>query len=105
VVKGERPACFTLITLEENRADNETGWYQVFDTALDHTKIKALDKALGNRQAVIHDLEENIAEQSRLLDTYIAAADGEQHTADTAVCIHHKANVMFNIMRGGIFDD
>lgn len=105
VVKGERPAFYTLVTLEDTRQNGETGWYQVFDTSLDHTRIMALDKALGDRQAVLHDLEQDISEQCRLLDTYIAAADGEQHTADTAVCIHHKANVMFNIMRGGIFAD
>lgn len=105
VVKGERPAFYTLVTLDEKRQDAETGWFQVFDTSLDHTKIMALDKGLSDRQAVIRDLEQDISEQCRLLDAHIAAADGEQHTADTSVCVHHKANVMFNIMRGGIFAD
>ncbi len=105
VLKGERPAMYTMVTLEETRKEAETGWYQVFDTSLDHTTLMALDKALGNRQALIRDLEHDISEQCQLLDTYIAAADGEQRTADIEVCVHHKANVMFNIMRGGIFAD
>lgn len=105
VVKGERPAMYTLITLAENRSEAERNWFQVFDTSLDHTRLMALDKALRNRSAIVRDLEQDITAQCRLLDEYIAAADGDQHTADTAVCVHHKANVMFNIMRGGIFAD
>ena len=33
------------------------------------------------------------------------AADGKQLTADQRTNTRHHANVMFNIMRGGIFDD
>lgn len=105
VVKGERPAMYTLVTLDENRTEKETSWYQVFDTSLDHVQIMALDKALADRPAITRDLEQDVSGQCRLLDALIGAADGEQHTADTAVCVHHKANVMFNIMRGGIFAD
>ena len=33
----------------------------------------------------------------------IAEADGIQETAEKSTTIHHSANVLFNIMRGGIF--
>jgi hypothetical protein len=33
-----------------------------------------------------------------------AAGDGFQATAEEAVTAHHSANVMFNILRGGVFD-
>lgn len=104
VVKGERPALFTLITLEAERVNRETQWYQIFNTSLDHPRLLALDKALLDRPNVVKKLERDIDEGCQLLDEYIAAADGEQDTADTAVCVHHKANVLFNIMRGGIFE-
>ena len=34
-----------------------------------------------------------------------AASDGLQITEDSLINIRHFANTMFNIMRGGIFDD
>ena len=35
----------------------------------------------------------------------IASADGFQATAEENVTTHHYANVLFNILRGGVFDD
>ena len=35
----------------------------------------------------------------------MAAADSFQATAEENVAIHHYANVLFNVLRGGIFDD
>jgi hypothetical protein len=35
----------------------------------------------------------------------MAAADGFQATAEEPVSVHHYANVLFNVLRGGIFDD
>jgi hypothetical protein len=35
----------------------------------------------------------------------VAAADGFQSTAEEVVTAHHYANVLFNVLRGGIFDD
>jgi hypothetical protein len=35
----------------------------------------------------------------------VASADGQQFTADKMIDTRHFSNVLFNIMRGGIFDD
>ena len=35
----------------------------------------------------------------------IATADGFQSTAEEPVAVHHYANVLFNVLRGGIFHD
>ena len=35
----------------------------------------------------------------------MASADGFQATAEVNVAVHHYANVLFNVLRGGIFDD
>ena len=35
----------------------------------------------------------------------MAAADGFQATAEERVTVHHYANVLFNVLRGSIFDD
>ena len=39
------------------------------------------------------------------IDELLARADGFQHSGDTMAAAHHRANVLFNIMRGGVFVD
>ena len=53
------------------------------------------------RETVLADIEEG----SERLIALVAASDGLQLTADRRRNIRHFANTMFNIMRGGIFDE
>ncbi len=39
------------------------------------------------------------------VDELLARADGMQRSGDTMAAAHHRANVLFNIMRGGVFVD
>jgi hypothetical protein len=39
------------------------------------------------------------------LDELLARADGLQTSGDPMAAAHHRANVLFNIMRGGVFVD
>jgi hypothetical protein len=104
VIKGKRPSCWICRTVNL-RAGGADSWYQVFDTSLDACRIAQLKKDIRNRGAVRDALTVDILSGEKLMNDYIAAADGIQHTADTMACVHHSANVMFNIMRGGIFAD
>ncbi|MCQ2610333.1 MAG: hypothetical protein MJ169_01165 [Treponema sp.] len=104
VLKGGRPSCMIMKSIDL-AANQDCGWYQVFDTKLELSRIGALKDAIKDRAAAVKDLEADIKAGKELLDQYIAGADGIQDTNDKITCIHHKANVMFNIMRGGIFAD
>ena len=42
---------------------------------------------------------------SKNLRKLVATADGLQVTGDALSANHHAANVLFNIMRGGLFED
>ena len=53
------------------------------------------------RERVLQDIEDG----SDRLIALVAASDGLQLTADRRRNIRHFANTMFNIMRGGIFDE
>ena len=53
------------------------------------------------KSAVLQDVEEG----SKHLMALVAGSDGLQLTADRRRNIRHFANTMFNIMRGGIFDE
>jgi len=80
-------------------------WYTVGDTRLDHAavdELRALLAVPAQVEPALRDaLEANVAGVRRR----VAAADGLQATADEAATANHFANVMFNLMRGGSFDD
>lgn len=102
VLKGKRPSCFICFDAELEAGAQEK-WEQVFDTHLENSKIALLKKELADRDALEKSLLEDVEQGKKLLEKYIGEADGLQNTADTIACIHHEANVMFNIMRGGVF--
>ncbi len=101
VLKGLRPSLFVRRDLSLAPGAAET-WYQVLDTDYDAARMVSLANRLADRKALTKEIIADVEEGNRLLDSYIAAADGIQDTADIATCVHHKANVMFNIMRGGL---
>ncbi len=51
------------------------------------------------------EVNESIEEGTQELIKLVAASDGLQLTQDKASYVRHFSNTMFNIMRGGIFDD
>ena len=108
-LKGKRASCMQLHELEYSDLENAVEWYQVFDSWLDTSKVLSLQKKLRenreNKAFIIEDLEQDIQNNLKNLEELIAQSDGIQDTNDKTMCIHHKANVLFNIMRGGILAD
>ena len=102
VLKGERGSAFIRLDLTLKPGSCEK-WEQVFDTRLDLNRVESLAAELADRAKLEKELFEDIAAGKKLLEKYVADADGLQSTADTITCMHHEANVMFNIMRGGVF--
>lgn len=104
VLKGERAACYILHTSTLSSAASDT-WEQVFNTSLDACKIMALKKIINDRSVARKALLDDCKASDELMTQYLKESDGLQKTADTMACVHHRANVMFNIMRGGFFAD
>lgn len=102
VLKGERASCFIEreLTLA---AGTEEKWLQVFDTRLEVSRVESLIKELSDRTSLEKNILADVDATRALLEEYVAGSDGLQNTADTIACMHHEANVMFNIMRGGVF--
>lgn len=102
VLKGKRPSFF----IQKNFAlasEQAESWYQVFDTDLDASDIALVLEEIKERAELRKKLSKNIEEGIEKMRHYINLADGFQETGDTMASVHHSANVMFNIMRGGIF--
>jgi hypothetical protein len=65
----------------------------------------ALRVELSNPDALAEDISASVQRGSDDLARIMASADGFQSTAEETVSTHHYANVLFNTLRGGIFDD
>ena len=80
-------------------------WYTVADTGRDHAAIGDLRALLAEPGQAAAALAEAAAANSAGVRRRVAGADGLQQTADEAASANHFSNVLFNIMRGGSFED
>ena len=102
--RGVRGAYFVSVSVKLPPGQSQH-WQLVADVEQSQTQVVAL----RNRLLREADIEDAIAGSVDLCDDELArimaAADGFQISAQEAVSSHHYANVLFNILRGGIFDD
>jgi hypothetical protein len=103
-VKGEKGA-FLIETSFELMPQADKNWMIVADVNLDQTEVSILIEDIKNQTDIKSKIHEHIAICNEKLIQMIAAADGLQLTGDSKKTARHFSNTMFNIMRGGIFDD
>ncbi len=89
----------------ELAANGEHTWYTVADTSLDHAAVREIDELLAAPARAAAALVDALAANSAGVRRRVAGADGLQHTADEAAAASHLSNVLFNVMRGGSFED
>ena len=103
-IRGEKGAYFVGAELAL-QPGQEHGWMLVANVNQGPSDIEALQMKLkkpGNLQQLVLD---DIELGTRRLIGLTAAADGLQLTRDRLRITRHYANTMYNIMRGGIFDN
>lgn len=103
-VKAEKGAYF-LKNAFELKGEEVKNWLIAADINKGPSEVAALKKELQDPQALQSAVLEDIEAGSKNLVELVAASDGLQLTEDRLLNIRHFANTMFNIMRGGIFDD
>ncbi|MTB50011.1 hypothetical protein [Lewinella sp. W8] len=103
-VKGEKGAYFAHQQLEL-AAVGQQSWTMVANVNQNHAAVARLQQALEHPQRLEVEVREDVALGTKRLVGLCAAADGIQQTADSKRDTRHFSNVLFNIMRGGIFDD
>ncbi len=104
-VRGRRGAFFACATVEL-AAGAQREWSVVAEINQDSAAVVGLLNELQNDPAGLaarlrRDAEQGTTDLMRL----IAGADGLQHTGDRLSSARQLANVLFNIMRGGVFAD
>jgi hypothetical protein len=102
--RGVRGAYFVNASVDVSPGQSQH-WQIVADLEQSQTRVVALRDRL-QREAEIEDaISGSIDMCDDELARIMAAGDGFQVSAQEAVSTHHYANVLFNILRGGIFDD
>jgi hypothetical protein len=103
-VKGERGAYF--ICSEFTLGDCESKrWKIIADVNLNQSRLVKLSREIINADDLHDRIEKDIEQSTENLIRLIAQADGLQYTNDYLQDGRHYSNVLFNIMRGGIFHD
>lgn len=103
-VKAEKGAYFIHTELSLKPASHQQ-WTMVADVNKDHSAIARIVKSLKEDNELSSKVEDDIALGTRNLISLSAASDGVQITADRLRDTRHFSNTLFNIMRGGIFDN
>lgn len=102
--KGLRGAFFACTELEL-AVDGEQSWYMVAETNQDACAVMELIDFLEKSENPAAELEADVAKGTEALVALVANADGIQQGADEHLTARHFSNVLFNLMRGGIYND
>jgi hypothetical protein len=103
-VKGEKGAYF-LATAISLAAGAEKKWMIVANVNQNHAGVVALSEEIKNDKNLSAKVLEDVHGGTLHLQELTGAADSFQYTADDLKDTRHYSNVLFNIMRGGIFDN
>ena len=103
-VKAERGAYLLIDDISLNPSQTKK-WTIVANVNQTIDSIIEIKEALKDTDAIEKSIELSVQEGTENLISLVAASDGLQLTSDKVRNARHFANTMFNIMRGGIFDE
>ncbi|WP_029408591.1 hypothetical protein [Thiomicrorhabdus sp. Milos-T2] len=104
-IRGIRGAYFVISSLQLQPGCNKE-WKIIANVEQNQTEIVQLISRLKQNPTLLNqELEKTIKSGSEKLKDLISQADGHQLTGSEMDDVHHYSNVLFNSMRGGVFDD
>lgn len=105
-VRAER-GCYFVQSQIKLAPALDTSWMFVLELNQGPSQVVALHEYLKRSTKVnlAATLQQDIAKGSTTLEKIVGAADGLQQSTDRPLTTRHFANVLFNVMRGGIFND
>jgi len=90
------------LTLGSNKSEE---WIIVADINQDSSALNSLVNSLENNKNIFQNVIEDVEDGTEKLIKIVSKSDGLQLTNNRLGTSRHFANVLFNVMRGGIFDD
>lgn len=103
-VKGEKGAYFVSAEVDL-AAESTKKWSLVANVNQDHVGVVGLINTIHENEQLSDEIDADIERGTDELQKLIASSDGLQKTSDHFKDTRHYSNVLFNVMRGGIFDD
>ena len=103
-VKAEKGAYFVSSSLDISSSSEES-WFFVANVNQSISDVVEVSELIRNEKDLESLVHENIELGTEKLIKLAAASDGLQATEDPLISMRHFSNTLFNIMRGGIFDD
>ena len=95
-----------LVTHGQNLVSKQRiSWRLVLDVEKSQSEASKLRQLLLTDDSLGERVTQSIASGSEELARIMASADAFQSTAEETVTVHHYANVLFNVLRGGIVAD
>ncbi len=102
--RGIRGAYFVNETLEL-AARASRCWQIVANIEQSQAQVVELLEQLGDPERLADAIADSVDQGTDDLARIMACGDAFQATSEETVTVHHYANVLFNILRGGVFDD
>ena len=97
---------YLIVANIELESDQEQSWIIISEVNQDHSDvIDLIHRLKSDKQNLENDLYQDIEKGTNELKKLVGMADGLQLTNDKLMSGRHFSNVLFNIMRGGIFDN
>ena len=103
-VRAEKGAYF-VVTDKNLKANSEDRWMLIADVNQTVDDVADITNQIKNDDDLITAVRKDIELGTKRLLDLNSASDGIQLTSDKLRNTRHFANTLFNIMRGGIFDD
>ena len=103
-VKGEKGAYFIVKDLTVESGET-ISWSFVTDVNKNHSQVAKIIADIQSITDLRVQIESDIRKGTENLIKLVASSDGIQYTNDPLQDCRTYSNVLFNIMRGGIFDD
>ncbi len=102
-IRAERGAYLVASTVELAGAESKS-WYFAAELNQGPSAVTALDHWIKNNDGLVQAIEVDMKAGTERLMQIVASADGLQKSADKMLNYRHFANVLFNVMRGGVFN-
>ena len=104
-VRGIRGAYLVVAPLKLD-AKAKTSWKFIANVEQTQNQIAELDLALAESPEKLNDaIDSSVKAGINALRNLLAKTDAFQYTASEMSDVHHYSNVLFNAMRGGVFDN
>lgn len=103
-VRASRGAYFIQAECSLGKEEKKE-WFIVAEMNQDSSRVIELSEFIRYGKDIAQQLLDDVAKSTDMLVKNVTVSDGLQLTQDPLLCSRHYSNTLFNIMRGGFFEN